>query len=121
MEKVNLICIGCPMGCPLEAALEGGAVVSVTGNACPRGDAYARKEVVSPTRIVTSTVRVSGSKNGVKTVPCKTQSDVPKGKIMEVMRALRGVAVAAPVKSGSVLLENVAETGVPVIATADAE
>lgn len=48
MEKRELICIGCPMGCALTVELDGGAVVSVRGNTCPRGDAYARKEVTAP-------------------------------------------------------------------------
>ena len=60
MEKRELTCIGCPMGCALTVELDGGAVVSVRGNTCPRGDAYARKEVTAPTRIVTTTVRVTG-------------------------------------------------------------
>lgn len=54
MEEKNLICIGCPMGCPLTVKMEHGEVVSVTGNTCKRGDIYARKEVTNPTRIVTS-------------------------------------------------------------------
>ena len=57
MEERKLICIGCPMGCPLTVEIDGGEVVSVTGNTCKRGDVYARKEVTNPTRIVTSTVR----------------------------------------------------------------
>ena len=64
MEERNLICIGCPMGCPLTVTLEDGKVLSVVGNTCPRGDIYARKEVTNPTRIVTSSVLVSGSKTG---------------------------------------------------------
>ena len=59
-KKIELTCISCPMGCPLIVTMEDGAVASVTGNTCPRGDAYARKEVTAPTRIVTSTVRVTG-------------------------------------------------------------
>ena len=46
MNKRQLICIGCPLGCQMEAEQnEGGEVVSVKGNTCPRGDAYARKEL----------------------------------------------------------------------------
>ena len=60
MEKRELICIGCPMGCPMTVELDNGEVVSVKGNTCKRGDIYARKEVTNPTRIVTSTVRVTG-------------------------------------------------------------
>ena len=86
MEKIELICIGCPMGCPLTVELEDGAVTKVTGNTCPRGDAYGRKEVTNPTRIVTSTVRVTGGT--LPAVSCKTRSDVPKGKIFDVVRAL---------------------------------
>ena len=77
MEKRELICIGCPMGCALTVELDGGAVVSVRGNTCPRGDAYARKEVTAPTRIVTTTVRVTGG--ALAAVSCKTRSDIPGG------------------------------------------
>lgn len=115
MEKIELTCIGCPMGCPLTVTMENGEVTSVTGNTCPRGAAYARKEVTAPTRIVTSTVRVTGGTLAM--VSCKTRSDIPKGKIFDVVRALKDVEVPAPVTIGQVLAENVAGTGVDIIAT----
>ena len=59
--KRELICIGCPMGCHLTAEVENGAVTSVTGNTCPRGDAYARRECVAPVRTVTGTVAIEGA------------------------------------------------------------
>ena len=99
MEKRELICIGCPMGCPLTVTLDGGAVVTVQGNTCPRGDAYARKEVTA--------------------VSCKTHSDIPKEKIFDVVRALKSVVVPAPVHIGQVLLPDAAGTGVDVVATKD--
>ena len=114
-KKIELTCIGCPMGCQLIVTMEDGAVVSVTGNTCPRGDAYARKEVTAPTRIVTSTVRVTGGTLAM--VSCKTRSDIPKGKIFDVVRALKDVEVPAPITIGQVLAENVAGTGVDIIAT----
>lgn len=49
MEKRELICIGCPMGCPMTVTMENGEVLSVSGNTCKRGDVYARKEVTNPT------------------------------------------------------------------------
>ena len=115
MKKIELTCIGCPMGCPLIVTMEDGAVTSVTGNTCPRGDAYARKEVTAPTRIVTTTVRVTGGTLAM--VSCKTRSDIPKGKIFDVVRALKDVEVPAPITIGQVLAENVAGTGVDIIAT----
>lgn len=118
MEKRELICIGCPMGCPLTVEMNGTEVVSVTGNTCPRGDAYARKEVTNPTRIVTSTVKVEDGK--VDMVSVKTKEDIPKGKIFECVKALKGITVKAPVHIGDVILKDVAGTGVDIIATKNA-
>ena len=117
MEKRELTCIGCPMGCALTVELENGAVTAVHGNTCPRGDAYARKEVTAPTRIVTTTVRVTGGT--LAAVSCKTRSDIPKEKIFDVVRALKSVVVPAPVHIGQVLLPDAAGTGVDVVATKD--
>ena len=118
MKTVNLTCIGCPLGCQIEVMMdENDDILLVTGNTCQRGDKYARKEVTAPTRIVTSSVRVYGSKRGERMVPLKTASDIPKGKIMEVIRDLRGVSVPCPVRIGDVLFRDVAGTGVDMIAT----
>ncbi len=114
MEKRKLTCIGCPMGCQVEVELDGSEVQTVTGNHCKRGDAYARKEVTNPTRIVTTTVRLAGG--GV--VPGRTKEDIPKEKIMACVRQLKALELQGPVKIGQVILENAAESGVPVIATA---
>ena len=115
METINLVCIGCPMGCPLVVEKDGDTVVSVRGNTCPRGDAYARKEVTHPTRVVTTTVRVRGGT--LPMVSCKTRTDVPKDRMFAVVRALKDVEVDAPVAIGDVLVPDVAGTGVAVIAT----
>lgn len=119
MEIRNLTCIGCPMGCSLKVEMENSEVVSVSGNTCKRGDIYARKEVTNPTRIVTSTVIVTGSEL-TNMVSCKTESDIPKGKIFDCVKALKGVSIQAPVHIGDVIVENVADTGVNIIATRNA-
>lgn len=118
MEKKELICIGCPLGCPLTVTMEDGAVLEVSGNTCKRGDIYARKEVTNPTRIVTSTVKVEGGI--VDMVSVKTREDVPKAKIFDCVKALKGVTVKAPVRIGDVILEDAAGTGVDMIATKNA-
>ena len=95
MEKRELTCIGCPLGCSITVTMENAEILDVTGNTCKRGDAYARKEVTHPTRIVTSTVRVSGGT--IPMVSCKTKEDIPKEKIFAIINALCGVTVPAPV------------------------
>lgn len=103
------------MGCPLVVTMDGGEVVSVTGNTCKRGEIYGRKEVTNPTRIVTSTVRVSGG--SIDMVSVKTKEDIPKGKIFDCVKALKNVEVEAPVHIGDVIMKDVAGTGVDVVAT----
>lgn len=115
MEEKNLICINCPLGCMLTVTMEGDRVVSVSGNTCKRGEAYAQKELTNPTRIVTSTVKVLGG--NARMVSVKTREDVPKGKVLDCVRALRGVTVEAPIHIGDVILKNAAGTGVDLVAT----
>ncbi len=118
MEIRNFTCIGCPLGCALRAEIQDGEVTRVTGNTCKRGDVYARKEVTHPTRIVTSTVPVSGS--DIAMVSVKTEHGIPKEKIMDIMKCLDTIKVPAPVHTGDVILANAAGTGVNIIATRDA-
>lgn len=118
MEKRELTCIGCPMGCPLTVTMDG-ENITVTGNTCPRGADYAKKEVTDPRRIVTSSVRVEGGR--VPKVPVKTKTDIPKGKIFEIMDEIKKISVKAPVAIGDVICDNIAETGVQLVATKDVE
>ncbi|MDF1493487.1 DUF1667 domain-containing protein [Caproiciproducens sp. CPB-2] len=115
MEKRELICIGCPLGCMITVDMQDGKVVKVTGNTCPRGEKYAVKEVTCPTRIVTSSVRVSGGDIHVLSV--KTREAVPKEKIFDCANALKTVKVAAPVRIGDIILKDAAGTGIPFVAT----
>ena len=114
---MELTCIRCPMGCAIHVEMKDGAVVSVTGNTCPRGAEYAKSEATAPVRTVTSTVRALGGVRPV--VAVKTVPDVPKGSIFAVMDAVRALEVNAPVRIGDVLCENIAGTGSALVAAAD--
>lgn len=118
MRQEELICIGCPMGCNLTVIEENGEF-SVTGNTCPRGKDYAEKELTDPRRTVTSSVRVSGG--SAVMVPVKTVTDIPKGKIGQCMQEIHQLAVTAPVRIGDVICENIADTGVALVATKNVE
>lgn len=115
MEKRELTCIGCPLGCQVTVTMKNGEIKDVQGNTCPRGDKYAREEVTNPTRIVTSIVRVKGG--NLPAVSVKTKDVIPKGKIFEILDEIKPVVVNAPVKIGDVIIPNVAGTGVDVVAT----
>lgn len=109
----ELICIVCPRGCHLEIDVDNGYKVS--GNSCPRGIEYGVKELTSPTRVVTSTVKIKGGIHN--RLPVKTNGAIPKGLNFECMKLLDDVEVSSPVKVGDVIIENVLGTGIDLIAT----
>ena len=115
MEKRELTCIGCPMGCAITVTMDGQEIKDISGNTCKKGKDYAGKEVTAPARTVTSTVRVRGGRLPVVSV--KTREDIPKDKIFDCMKALDQIEIQAPVAMGAIVLKNVAGTGVDVIAT----
>ena len=108
----NLTCIECPIGCSIEVELEDGKVLSVKGNACPRGKLYAEAEVVCPKRVVTSTVR---AENG-EMIPVKTDRPVRKEAIFEVMKIINATTCKMPVALGQVLVENICDDANLVVA-----
>lgn len=109
--KKNFVCIECPRGCELTAeTTEKG--VSVTGNFCPRGKKYAEAEMTCPRRIVTSTVRAA---HGM--IPVKTDGEVRKEKIFDVMARIRALRIGRDVKKGEVLAADIDGEGTPLIAT----
>lgn len=113
----ELICICCPKGCHLR--VDTANDYAVTGNACPNGAGYGKEELTHPTRVITSTVRITGGL--YPHCPVKTAQAVPKETMFSVMAALNTAALQAPVHTGDVVLPNVCGTGVDVVATRDME
>lgn len=112
--KKEFTCICCPLGCQITVTEENGQLI-ITGNNCPKGEKYVKDEMTNPTRMVTSMVQVDGGE--IPVVSVKTKEAIPKEKIQDCIEALKGVMVNAPVKIGDVILEDVADTGISVIAT----
>ncbi len=111
--KQEVTCIVCPKGCRL--LVDGGEALEVSGAGCPRGIAYGKKEVTSPTRVLTSTVHLQDGP--YSRLPVKTKTDIPKHLIKEAMALLNGVHVKAPVITGDVIVKDICGTGIPWIAT----
>ena len=118
MKTTEIItCINCPVGCRMEVTHEGENVLSVTGNTCKRGEEYGIQEMSCPMRVVTTSVRVVGGVRAVCSV--KTADSVPKAKIDDVLKALSVLRPEAPIVIGQVLCEDIAGTGVKLVATAN--
>ena len=110
----QITCINCPVGCRMQVTVENASVTSVTGNTCRRGLVYAEQECVAPQRMVTAVVAVEDRKTPVSV---KTRAPIPKKDIFACMKALSVASVKAPVRMGDVVLANVCDSGVDVIAT----
>lgn len=113
--KKSIICISCPLGCNLTVEYSDTAIISVTGNACNRGPKYAEKEIFSPERIVTSTVKIIGAK--MPLLPVKTDCSVSKAKMFDIMKEIFKIQVEAPIKRGDVICKNICDSGANLIAT----
>lgn len=116
MEEKEFICINCPMGCRLKVTLDGGEVVSVTGNTCKRGETYGRQEAVSPQRVLTCLMRAS---NRGKPFSVKTSKPVPKGMLFRCADEIYRTRPSAPVSMGDVVIRDLCGTGADVLATQD--
>lgn len=123
IETLRLNCTTCPSECLLTVEVErdaDGAVVevrSVTGNSCPRGDKFAHQELTCPMRVLTTTVAVSGSDEVL--LPVRTAEAIPLALHAQVMDLIRGLVVDAPIRMGGVVLEDLLNTGIDLIASMD--
>ena len=109
----ELVCIVCPNSCKLTIDANG----KVTGNKCKRGEKFAMDEMTCPMRSVTTTVATKF--DDVPVVSVRTNGEIPKGKMFELMKVLNKVVLEERVKRGSVVIENVLGTGVDIITTSD--
>ncbi len=107
-----MICIVCPVGCHLSIDTDSHEVAN---NKCKRGERYAQKELLDPTRMVTSTVSIDSIHQ--RRVPVKTTDAIPKGKIFDLMDLLETIDLKVPTDLGEVVIANVFDTGVDVVTT----
>lgn len=109
----EMICIICPKGCRLK--VDENPEIQVVGNACPRGIQYAKEEITDPRRVVTSTVRIRGGM--YPRCPVKSNGSIPKDKVRDAVRALCGIELSSPVKTGQTVAENILDTGISFVTT----
>lgn len=113
-EIKELICISCPLGCNLKVTLDG-ENIQVEGNTCKNGEKYGIEEVTNPKRVIPSTVVLKNGK--LPRLPVKTADAVPKKLIFDIMKEINNVVAEAPIKMGDIIIENVLDTGVDVVAS----
>lgn len=109
----EITCIVCPLGCRITAENET-AGLKLSGYGCGRGADYARNEASAPLRMLTAVVSVAGSSS---MLPVKTAAPIPKASIERVLSEIKRIQTTAPIKIGQTIKENLAGTGVALVAT----
>ena len=118
-----MICINCPIGCNLKVYGDNEENIRVEGNKCPRGLQYGKDEVLNPKRMVTSSVPLRKDENtGIyQMISVKTSEAVPKELIFSVIKEIKSIDLKSKgikkIEVGDILLENVCNTGVDIVAT----
>ncbi|KYO65476.1 DUF1667 domain-containing protein [Thermovenabulum gondwanense] len=113
LKEKTVTCIVCPTGCRIKVTFEDKKIKEIAGNQCKRGFDYAKEEVISPKRMLTTTVFLE---NG-ELLPVKTEKPIPKELLFKAMEELKNVRVKPPVRMGDVIKENIAGTGINIIAS----
>jgi CxxC motif-containing protein len=98
--------------------------LTITGNRCPRGLAYAQEEIRAPKRVVTATCGIElpygadsrRSLTAPRRLPVKTSAPCPKEKINALLEDIHGLKVCIPVKTGQVLIKDWKGSGIDVVA-----
>lgn len=116
MIDKEMVCIVCPVGCTLHITGEKDDL-KIEGNKCPKGAAYGKNEMINPTRVLPTTVKITDGL--LPRLPVKTENEIPKRLLFEAMDIINHTVVQAPVKLGDVIIENILDTGVNVVATRD--
>lgn len=114
-EQIEFICVTCPVGCPIQASVESGALVAVQGATCKRGEAFVREELSAPKRMLTTTVRVRGGQ--LPLLPVHSSAPLPKAMLREVAALMRQVEIEAPITEGQVVAADVLSSGVDMVAS----
>ena len=117
-ERVEITCISCPMGCDVEIEVnDDDEIVEIEGNNCKAGEEYVKNEYHNPTRVLPTTARVKGGV--LPLVPVKTNKPMPKPLLDDAMAEIAKVELEAPVKLGDIVIEDILDTGVDIVATRD--
>lgn len=115
-DKKVIRCIVCPTGCEITAENVDGEV-KIIGFGCKRGEEYAKDELFEPKRIVTATMRVEDG--FLPIIPVRTEKPIPKESVFEIIKEISSIKVKAPIKVGDILVENIHNLEVNVIASRD--
>ena len=113
-KKHKLLCIVCPQGCEMEVS-ENDSKLCFPKGICKRGQDYAKQEIYNPCRVLTTTVKINSLDFAM--LPVRTSAAIPKEKLEIAMQQIAKIKVNAPIKLGEIICQNIATTGIKLLAS----
>jgi len=120
----HFTCTICPTGCRVSVDVVDG-LFRFSGNRCGKAEAFAKHDVFSKTktetasadRSIITTVRTAFPR--IPVLPVRTNRDVPKEKVTEIIRELSNVVITEKIGIGEIVVADVLGTGCDVIAASN--
>ena len=112
----QITCITCPIGCRISVEFLNGEY-QFTGNKCAKGGQFVKTELTAPFRSLTTTVRTTFPH--IPVLPVRTNGEVPKEKIKEIMCELSGIIITEKINIGETVAVNILGTGCDIIAASN--
>jgi len=117
MKEKEIVCILCPLGCKMQVSekIDEPGELKVRSIQCKKGKDYAYEEYYNPTRTLTSTVAIHNTP--LPRLPVKTSKPLPKNLVYEAMEEINKVEIQGPVKMGDIIIKNLLDTDINIVAT----
>ncbi len=118
VNEKEIICVICPNSCRLRVSQDPKTKeINVEGHQCPRGKKYGISEYSNPVRVLITTMRVEKGKLPV--IPVRSTEAIPKSLLIEAVKVVNDTHCLAPIKMGDILIDNILNTKISVIASRD--
>ncbi|MHA1674727.1 MAG: DUF1667 domain-containing protein [Promethearchaeota archaeon] len=114
-DEREIICVVCPNSCRLTVWKDSEDNVQISGNKCARGLTYGENEYLHPVRMVITTMRIEGASFPV--IPVRSEEPIPKDLIFQAIKIINKNKCRSPIKVGDILIENILDTKINIIAS----
>jgi CxxC motif-containing protein len=107
----------CPVGCSIliDFNEETKEIISFSGNECKKGIKFIQEELVRPSRLLTTTIRIDSAL--CSRLPVRSDIPVPKEKIREMIKEVKKIRINVPVLAGQTIADNFMGLGIKILSS----
>ncbi len=117
-QKKQITCILCPKSCNIIGVFYN-KEIKVWGNNCKKGYDFFFEEIKENKRILTAVIPIDSKVE--KTLPVRSEKPVRKNLLMDLVKELKNYSVKPPIKMGDIVLDNLLNKNINIVATRSIE